>query len=117
MVGIAENQRGGSLPWENSESRKIGAQFKIAESLFPTGQLEAIHWVHFHIDGEQVIARVSASLGDGFREELSGKTFADQPPEHIRENNQDIVYFFRRDFLPKSLEIHKSKRSVSDVDI
>ena len=88
---IAQHQRGTTQPRKRSRSREVGAHREIAETLFPIGQFETVLRVHLQVYGEQVIAGVRAVPGHLFEEKFPRETFADQPPEHVREGDNDGV--------------------------
>ena len=78
---------------------------KVAVAFLPIGILVAFHNLHFHVDGQQVVARVHAVGRNAFHKKLGWYALAHEAPIKVRKHNQN-----RRNFATGSLLPQFSKR-------
>ena len=67
------------------------AKGKVAKALLPVRHAEARLRLHVDVHRQKVIAAMRAVRGDVLQEKLSGEPLADEPPENVREGDDDGV--------------------------
>jgi hypothetical protein len=95
VLRVAQDQRGARQPGQAAQGLHVGLQRIVAIASLPACRLVALHRVHLHVHGEQVVAAVGL-FPAAVDEELRVKAFAHQAALHVdagRNNGVDLAGF------------------------
>ena len=70
---------------------EVEDELEVAIAALPGADGVAVHGVHVHVDGQQVVAALGAVLEHGVEKELGVDPLALQPALHVRERDHDGV--------------------------
>jgi hypothetical protein len=89
---VREAQRRALVPGHVAQRREVRAHLEVAVAALPGRQLVALDGVHVDVDGQQVVARLGAVLGDLLEEVAGGHALPHEPPLHVGQAEQHGVH-------------------------
>ena len=91
VLHIGEAQRRALEPRHRAERGQVGLEHEVAVARLPAGEREARQRGHFHVDGEEVVAGLSAMGRDVVHECFGIEALALQAPLHIGHRQDDGI--------------------------
>ena len=88
---IGDDQRRPGQPRNKPQRRQIRSHHHVAVPGLPARHRVAIDGVHVHVDGQEVVAALSAVRGNLLDEQPRRDPFAGQPALHVGEGDDDRV--------------------------
>jgi hypothetical protein len=89
---VARHERRPLLPGHDPHRREIRLEDEVAVAPLPRGHRVALHGVHVHVHGQEIVAPFGVVLDDLVEEVGRGEPLALQPPLHVRHRYEDGVY-------------------------
>ena len=85
VLDVADDERGFVEPARAPQRLHVRHEVEVAVAKLPIGELVPRHRIHFHVNGEEIVAGVRALLGDVLHEHLGVEALAHQAPVVIGE--------------------------------
>ena len=89
---VAEHHGGLLLPAQPPQGAQVGRQVEVAVPLLPVGQPVALHRLHLHVHGQEIVARVGAFRHPAFQEETRVQALSHEPSVEVGERHQHGVH-------------------------
>ena len=107
---VARHERRPLLPGDVPEGIHVGLEDEVAVAALPGGHRVALHGVHLHVHGEQVVAALRVVLDHLVEEVGCREALALEPALHVRHREEDGVYLSGFDLRAQSVQVEASLR-------